>query len=77
MATRLVVMQAQQLYGQSFMCITMPASELDKVAQMANVSLLHYRCNFTALQCNFTALQMQFYCVVLHGMNNTLYAQHE
>ena len=42
MATRLVVMQAQQLYGQSFMCMTMPASELDKVAQMANVSLLHY-----------------------------------
>lgn len=26
---------AQQLYGQSFMCMTMPTSELDKVAQMA------------------------------------------
>ena len=42
MVTILVVMQAQQLYGQSFMCMSMPASELDKVAQMANVSLLHY-----------------------------------
>ncbi|DBB15465.1 TPA: deoxyribonuclease II activity, variant 3 [Trebouxia sp. C0006] len=27
---------AQQVYGQSFMCMTMPASELDKVAEMAN-----------------------------------------
>lgn len=27
---------AQQLYGQSFMCMTMPASELDKVAQLAH-----------------------------------------
>ena len=36
----LVAVQAQQLYGQSFMCLSMATSELNKIAQMASVSFL-------------------------------------
>ena len=66
MVSRLLVMQAQQLYGQSFMCMTMPASKLDKVAQMANVSLLLQKFKFSALHC--TAKMM----LCMHSMNDSL-----
>lgn len=66
MATRSVVVQAQQVYGQSFMCMTMPASELDKVAEMANVSLLLQKFKFSALHC--TAKMM----LCMHSMNDSL-----
>ena len=50
----MIALQAQQLYGQSFMCMSMAASELEKIAHMAAVSsLLHLWHHITRLKVAF------------------------